>query len=30
MATNKALRVRSEQQKTKVTPCGIKQLEAAQ
>jgi glycosyltransferase involved in cell wall biosynthesis len=30
MATNKALRVNSKQQKTKVTPCGIKQLEAAQ
>lgn len=28
MAANKALRVRSEKQKIKVTPCGIKQLEA--
>lgn len=30
VAANKALRVNSEQQKIKVTPCGIRQLEAAQ
>jgi len=30
MVSNKVLRISSEKQKTKVTLCGIKQLEAAQ